>query len=422
MNTFYQLDPEFIRSATLIIFCVTYAGIALGHIWGLKLDRTGIVLLGAIAMLAFGCVSLSHAVQAVNYPSILLLFSLMIIASQLHFAGFYHSVARKISEFLERPPFFLALLMLTSGILSAFLNNDVICFAFTPVVATALLRKRMNPLPFLIALALSSNIGCALTIIGNAQDVLVGQIAHLSFGGYILWVAVPVTLSMVTAYCIVYFLGRKHFYLPENSDIPTPPEDDTPFNTWRAIKGVGITCIIVILFFTPLPRYLVALSAAGILLCSHRLESKKVLSGVDWQLLVLFIGLFVVVGAFHDSGLAIEGVDWLKKSGVNLQNPYVLALTTGALSNLINNSAAVMLLIKVVDMSDPLHGYVLALSNTFAGNLFLIGSVANIIVVQGAASLGVKITFKDFAKYGIPTALASFVFLMLWVLLMTAFS
>jgi Na+/H+ antiporter NhaD/arsenite permease-like protein len=420
MNTvFYQLDHNFINIATLIIFSATYAGIAIGRIWGLKLDRTGIILLGAIAMLALGCITLSDAVKSVSFPSILLLFSLMLIASQLHFAGFYHQVARKISEYLDKPALFLALLMIVSGLLSAFLNNDVICFAFTPVVATSLLKKRMNPLPFLIALALSSNIGCALTLIGNAQDVLVGQVARLSFGGYMLWVSIPVLLSMTVAYLTVYFLGKKHFFLPKDSDLKTPPEDTTPMDTWRTIKGVGIICIIIILFFTPLPRYLVALTAAGLLLCSHRLESRKVLEGVDWQLLVLFMALFVVVGAFNERGLALEGVKWLKSAGVDLRNPYILALTTGFLSNLINNSATVMLLVKVVDLSNPVNGYILALSNTFAGNLFLVGSVANIIVVQEAAKYGIKISFKDFAKFGVPTALASFMILLAWIFLMT---
>ncbi len=418
MNVFFELDRSWHETATLIIFCVTYIGIAIGRIWGLKLDRAGIVVLGAIAMLAFGCVSLKQAVDSVNFQSILMLFSLMVIASQLHFAGFYHQVAGKISGFLDKPALFLGMLMIASGVLSAFLNNDVVCFAFTPVITTSLLRKRLNPVPFLIALALSSNIGCALTLIGNAQDVLIGEIAHLGFGRYMLWVAVPVTCAMVSAYFIVYFMSRKHFFLEKDSPLKIPAESDTPFDSWRTIKGVGTTCIIVILFFTPLPRYLVALTAAGLLLCSHRLESHQVMEKVDWLLLCLFIGLFVVVGAFHQSGLADQSVAWLQRAGVDLHNTYVMALTTGVLSNLINNSAAVMLLIKVIDLSAPINGYVLALSNTFAGNLFLVGSVANIIVVQGATKYGVKISFKDFAKYGVPTALTSFVLLLLWIYLM----
>lgn len=399
---------------------MTYVGIAIGKIRGLKLDRTGITLLGAIAMLAFGCISLPDAVLSVNVQSILMLFSLMVIAAQLHYAGFYHKVADRISQYLDKPALFLAILMLTSGILSAFLNNDVICFAFTPVVTISLLRKRLNPVPFLIALALSSNIGCALTLIGNAQDVLVGQIAHLKFGGYMLWVAAPVCMSMAAAYGLIYLLGRKDFYLSANSNLPSPPEDETPFDSWRTIKGIGIICIIVLLFFTHLPQYMVALTAAGLLLCSHRLESKKVLALVDWQLLVLFISLFVVVGAFHSGGLATQGVKILEEAGIDLRNTYTLAITTGVLSNLINNSAAVMLLINVVDLHNPINGYVLALSNTFAGNLFIIGSVANIIVVQGASAYGVKISFKEFARYGVPVAIASFCFLLMWISIMAS--
>jgi Na+/H+ antiporter NhaD/arsenite permease-like protein len=139
---------------------------------------------------------------------------------------------------------------------------------------------------------------------------------------------------------------------------------------------------------------------------------------VDWQLLILFIGLFVIVGAFHDSGLAQKGLNWVEAHGLDLKKPLVLTLTTGVLSNLINNSAAVMLLVKLVDLTNHTNAYIMALANTFAGNLFLIGSVANIIVVQCAENCGVKISFGRFAKYGIPTALASYAFLIIWILIM----
>ena len=414
-----EISWDFTTISALVIFCITYTGIAVGRIWGLKLDRTGITMLGAIAMLAFGCIVLSKAIEAVNWQSIIMLFGLMVIASQLHFAGFYHKVADQISFFLDRPALFLLILMVVSGVCSAFLNNDVVCFAFTPVVTVALLKKKMNPLPFLIALAMSSNIGCALTMIGNAQNVLIGEISQFSFGGYMVWCAVPVILSMAAAYGIVYKIGKKSFFLAVASDVAEKlPEDTTEFNAWRVIKGTGILGIIVILFFTPLPRYLVTLTGAGILLCSHRLASKKVLGGVDWQLLILFMSLFIVVGAFDETGFTGHVVNWLKSYGLDMANPYALSLTTGVLSNLINNSAAVMLLVKTVDLSKHTNGYILALSNTFAGNLLLIGSVANIIVVQGAAKYGIKISFRDFAGYGVPVAISSFLILLAWILLM----
>jgi Na+/H+ antiporter NhaD/arsenite permease-like protein len=415
VHIFYQIDNEFLVVATLIIFCATYTGLAVGRVRGLKLDRAAIVLLGAIAMLALGCISLKKAVDSVNFETILLLFSLMVIAAQLHYAGFYHQVADRISLRLDRPVYFLALLMVTSGVLSAFLNNDVVCLAFTPVVAVALLRKRLNPVPFLIGLAIASNIGCALTLIGNAQNVLVGQVGHLSFGGYMLWAALPVTLAMAGAFGIIYLIARRSFYLEGKDVVSEQLEDVTPFDNWRAAKGIGMICIIVILFFTPLPRYLVALAGAGMLLCSQRLESKKVLALVDWQVLLLFMSLFVVVGAFCSSGMTGPILKLIEDHGIDLHNSYILALVAGVLSNLINNSAAVMLLVKLLDFSLPVNGYVLAVSNSFAGNMFVIGSVANIIMMQGAAACGVKISFREFARYGVPTTFFSFGILMLWI-------
>lgn len=418
MEHFIAIPEHLIPVVTLVIFCLTYLGIAIGRIPGLAVDRTGIVMLGSIALLAFGCLSLKQAVDSISASSILLLFSLMVVASQLHFGGFYHRVAEKIATFLDKPASFLAILMLTAGFLSAFLNNDVICIAFAPVVLIATLKKGYNPIPFLIALALASNIGCTLTTIGNAQNVLVGQLAHLSFGHYMLWVCVPVTLALIFAYAVVYFLSRNHLLASTEQSGLALQADETPFNRWRVIKGLGAVIVITLLFFTNLPHYLVALTVAGLLLCSRRLQSKAVLKGVDWQLLVLFVGLFVVVGAFRDSGLAQQGIEHLKSWGVNLDNSYILAITSGVLSNLINNSAAVMLLVNMTDLTNPVNGYVLALSNSFAGNLLLIGSMANIVVVTTAADYGIKISFAEFAKYGIPTAIGSFVILLSWVWLM----
>lgn len=406
---------DYVTITTLTIFILTYIGIAVGKVWFLELDRTGIALLGAIAMLAFNCISLNEAVRAVNMPSILLLFALMVIASELHFAGFYHKIASAISLYLDKPKVFLAILMATSGVLSAFLNNDVICFAFAPVVISSTLDKRLNPIPFLMALALSSNIGCTLTFIGNAQNVLIGQMAHLNFGSYMLWVFVPIVLSMAATYFIIIKLGFKNLALSDTNVLKSFTPDTTEFSKYRTFKGLGVALVVVLLFFSPLPKYLVALCGAGLLLCNHSLKSKEILSKVDWQLLVLFVSLFVLVGAFSDTHLASKGVEMLRNYGINLDNVFTLSIVSAILSNVINNSAAVMLLVHVTDLSNPINAYALALSNSFAGNLFLIGSMANIIVVQSASNFGINISFKEFARYGVPTALASFGILLFWI-------
>lgn len=417
VHSFFQVGGSWVPAVTLVIFGLTYLGIAVGGGGYFRLDRVGVALLGAIAMLALGCIRLDEAVDTINYDSILLLFGLMVIASQLYYAGFYGWMANRISRTLNRPVLFLGLLMFSAGTLSAFLNNDVIALAFTPVIIVALLRRQMNPIPFLIGLALSTNIGCALTLIGNAQNVLIGSVANLPFGGYMTEAAVPVGLSLTAAFGVVWFLGRHDFYLPESDPPFMESEEDMPFNAWRVTKGIGILTIIVALFvLTPLPRSLVALTGAGLLLCSHRLDSRKVLSGVDWQLLVLFIGLFVVTGTLKVSGLTESWIAVLADWNVNAGDPVGVAVITAVLSNLINNSAAVMLLTDLLDFANhPQSATAAALSNAFAGNLLLYGSLANIIVVQGAERFNVRISFWMFARYGIPTALISMGILILWL-------
>ncbi len=417
MNSLPSFSHDTAEILTLIVFIVTYFGLSVGHWFFLKLDRTGIALLGGIAMLGLGCIKLPQAVASVNMESILLLFALMVIAAQLHFAGFYCWITHRVlHSLLDRPAVFLAVLIALGGLLSAFLNNDVVVLAMAPVITVALLGKRLNPVPFLIALALSSNIGCAFTYIGNAQNVLIGQIGKISFGGYMLFAVVPVTLSLLACYLIVYYLGRKSFVLADGEESLQVKPDEIPFNRWRTIKGTGMLLILVVLFvFTHLPHYLVAMCGAGLLLCSHMLPSRNVLKMVNWQLLLLFIGLFVVVGAFVQSGLSEKLLDILTRHGININNPLQLAVISGVLSNCINNSAAVMLLVKIADLSNPLNCYALALSNAFAGNLIIVGSLANIIAVQCAENFHLQIGFREFFRYGAPTAIISMLILLGWL-------
>lgn len=400
---------------TLAIFTATYIALAAGHVYWFRLDRSAIALVGAIALLAVGSLTLQDAVASINFPSMLMLFGLFVIAAQLQRAGFYHGVAGRLTALLDRPARFLLLLMIASGALSAFLNNDVVCFAFTPIVGAALVRKRVNPVPFLIAIALASNIGCAATLIGNAQDILIGQIGHLDFGRYMLFALPPVVLSMAAAYGLVWRSARRSLQLAADAPEPETQEPTEPFDKAQAIKGLVVTAALVILFFTPLPRYLVALVAAAVLLTSHTLKSKKILKLVDWQLFILFFSLFVLVGALRNSGWADEALRRLTAAGVDLRNPFVLMGVTGVLSNLINNSAAVMLLVNLIDLSDPLTGYVLALANTFGGNLLLIGSVANLVMAKEANAAKVSIGFGAFARLGIPVTLVSYAVLAAWV-------
>ena len=395
---------------------VTYIGIAIGRIPGLKLSRVGIALLGAIGMMIFGGIATADAISFVNCPTICLLFGFFVISAQLRLSGFYDKVAESLSNQLGHPAQFLFILMLASGGLSAFLNNDIVCFVFAPITGAALLRKKINPVPFLIALAIASNLGAAATLIGNPQNIMIGQIARLDFGRYMLWSSVPVVFAMSAAYGIIWRMSRNNLQasLPDHNELAQPAY---PFNRRHTIKGIIILIAVIGCFFTSLPREVIVLAAAGIHLASPKFRTDELLGLVDWPILVLFMSLFVVAGAFQSTGYGENAMHWLAQGGFNLNTSVNLTLTTAVLSNLIGNSAAVMLLLKVVNLSTVATPYILALANSFGGNLIIIGAVSNIIVVQQARATGIQITFWDFARLGIPVTLAALVGLLIWIAL-----
>jgi Na+/H+ antiporter NhaD/arsenite permease-like protein len=400
----------------LAIFAVTYFGIAIGHIPGLKLNRPGIALLGAIAMMMFGGVTTADAVSYVNWPTICLLFGFFVISAQLRLSGFYDQVAMGLANQLGNPARFLLILMLVTAGLSAVLNHDIVCYAFAPITGAALVRKQINPVPFLIALAISSNIGAAATLIGNPQNMMIGQVAHLDFGRYMFWSSVPVVFALTTAYCIIWLMSRKNLQAPLSSQSGVA-QQAYPFNRLHTIKGIIILILVIGLFFTSFPKEIIVLAAAGVHLASTKFRTEDLLGLVEWPILVLFMGLFVVAGAFQATGYGEHAIHWLAQGGFNLNAPGNLTLMTAALSNLVGNSAAVMLLLKVVNLAGPTTPNVLALANSFGGSLIIIGSVSNIILVQQARELGIKISLWDFARLGIPVTLVALLGLVAWVAL-----
>jgi Na+/H+ antiporter NhaD/arsenite permease-like protein len=405
-----------------VIFILTYFGVAIGGIPGLKIDRTGIALLGAIAVVVTGGLTTEQAVFAVDVPTILLLYALMVVSAQFRLGGFYTFVALKISALVNQPTKFLALMMLVSAVLSAMLANDIVCLAFTPVLTVALLRAKHNPTPFLIGLAAASNIGSAATIIGNPQNMLIGQLGKLEFGDFLLWCALPSLLALMAAFILIHLLSRSDTDPRRGKDFRATVAGQfsesvrwPEFNRHQSAKGVALTAILMILFFTDIPRELSAIAVAGVLLCSRYMHTRAILGLVDWHLLTLFCGLFVVLKGIEVTNLPALAIARLSDSGIDLSNLYLLTLVSTVLSNLVSNVPAVMLLIKFLNPADPVQWYVLALSSTFAGNLITIGSIANLITFEGAKEFGVNISFKEHARLGAPITLASLVVLVVWI-------
>ncbi|GIX06113.1 MAG: transporter [Candidatus Poribacteria bacterium] len=398
----------------LLIFSVTYLGIALGGVPGLALDRTGIALLGAIALVAGGLVSTPAAIASVDASTILLLYGLMVLSAQFRVGGFYTRLARGIVSRLRSPEEFLLWLMAASAGLSALLANDIVCLAFAPVVTVSAARAGLNPIPFLLALAMSSNIGSAATIIGNPQNMLIGQAGALNFGRFLTWCAPPSLISLAIAYGLLRtaYRGRWH---QTGIRIDESAYTLPPYNRWQSGKALFLTGVLVFLFlFTRVPREAAAIAVAGILLCSRRITTRTLLDLVDWHLITLFVSLFIVTGSLSLYGLQDRAMEALHRRGVDLNDPIVLAPTTLVLSNLFSNVPAVFLLLKNLDLSHPETLYLLALVSTYAGNLIPVGSIANLITIEQAGRLGVRIGFREYARLGVPVCLATVAIAVLW--------
>jgi Na+/H+ antiporter NhaD/arsenite permease-like protein len=395
---------------TVAVFAIVYMGMILGRLPGLALDRTGVALLGAIVLIAAGRLTTEQIPAAVDEATIALLFGLMIVSAQFRLSGFYSFLVRRLAIIRASPPILLALLIAVVGVLSAVLVNDVVCLAMTPVVIEMCSRRSWEVKPFLLGLACAANVGSAATLIGNPQNMLIGQVLHLSFWAFSVSAAVPVVLGLVTVWGIICLLTRGRWRHKTRTIRLEPPA----FSSWQTMKGAAVVIGVMACFlWAPWPREMIALTAAGIILCSRQMRSREMLGLVDWQLLVLFLALFLVNHAMYTSGDLNRMLAFLETNGIDLHQPTWLFVVAVALSNLVSNVPAVMLLLPSV--THPSAGSILALASTLSGNLFIVGSVANIIVVDQAAKMGCIITWRDHARIGVPVTIATLAIAALWL-------
>ncbi|OLN29205.1 hypothetical protein DVDV_1203 [Desulfovibrio sp. DV] len=395
----------------LVVFIVVYAAMILGRLPGLALDRTGAAVLGALVLVAAGTMTVAEAWSAADVPTLALLFGLMVVSAQLRLGGFYTRVSRVLVASAASPAGLLARLMAAAAVLSALLANDIVCLAMTPIIVEATLARGLNPLPYLIGLALSANIGSAATLIGNPQNMLIGQVARLSFGGYMLDVWPCVAASLLLAYAGTVWGFRGRFSGPKVVlAIPAPV-----FSPWQSGKGLlALGLCMVVFVWGGIPRENAALGCAAVLLLSRRMASRETLALVDWQLLLLFLGLFVVNREVAAVGLLDEAYRSVAALGIDLKQPVWLFTMTAVLSNVVSNVPAVMLLLP--GHNSPEQATLLAVSSTLAGNLILPGSIANLIVADQAGLLGISLGFGRHARVALPVTLATLAVSGLWLL------
>jgi Na+/H+ antiporter NhaD/arsenite permease-like protein len=377
-----------------------------------RIDRSGAAVIGALLMIVAGVLTPDEAYRAVDYGTIVLLFGMMILIAHLRLARFFRTVARWVLVRLHHPGVMLAAVVAVAGILSALFVNDTICLVLTPILIEIARARGHRPLPYLLALATASNIGSVATITGNPQNMLIGSVSRLPFATFSRELAPVAAAGLAMDAALLWLLFRHELQ-------PTPFEDagrgPRPIHRSLMAKGLLVAGGVFGALLAGFDPPLVSGAAAAILLITRRVNPEKVYRQIDWGLLMLFIGLFIVVAGVERAGWDRVFFEALRPVG--LETVWGLSLVSAVLSNLISNVPAVMVFVRIVpDLPDPATAWLaLAMSSTLAGNLTLLGSIANLIVLEGARRQGVALTFTDYLKVGAPITFATMAFGIWWL-------
>jgi Na+/H+ antiporter NhaD/arsenite permease-like protein len=384
--------------AAYIIFLASYVVFALGKFPGLKIDRTGAAIIGAVGMVAFRIVRPGEALRYIDFSTIVLLFSMMLIVGNLHLVGFFEWNAEAVLRRLK-PHQLLPAVIFTCGFLSAFFVNDIVCLVMVPFVLSITRRMRREPLPYLLAVATASNIGSVSTITGNPQNMLIGSFSGMHYRDFLAHLGPVAVVGLFIDWAVLHRIHmRKTGFAAEveKSQIPLPALDLS-----KLTKPLIVVTAVVIGFFVGIDPAMMAALGAAVLLITRTLEPQELYKEVDWGLLVFFVGLFLIVGGAENAGLTTHLLEFARHW--NLQRMGIFTIAVAGLCNVVNNVPGVMLLKALVPgFANPHTAWlVLAMASTLAGNLTITGSVANIIVVE-TAKPEVEIGFRDYLRAGIP--------------------
>jgi Na+/H+ antiporter NhaD/arsenite permease-like protein len=401
MHTFSPAALSDVRIlAAYIIFLSSYVVFALGKFPGLKIDRTGAAIIGAVGMVAFRIVQPADALKHVDFQTIVLLFSMMLLVGNLHLVGFFEWNAEAVLRRLK-PHQLLPAVIFTCGFLSAFFVNDIVCLVMVPFVLSITRKMSLPPLPYLLAVATASNIGSVATITGNPQNMLIGSFSGIHYRDFLFHLAPVAIAGLFLDWAVLHWMHMRNVVLKagERTEIPLPALDLS-----KLTKPLIVALAVVIGFFIGVDPALMAALGAAMLLITRTLEPQKLYKEVDWGLLVFFVGLFLIVGGAENAGITARLLGIAQHW--NLQRTWIFTLSVAALCNVVNNVPAVMLLKTLVPgFADPHKAWmVLAMASTLAGNLTITGSVANIIVVE-TAKPEVEIEYRDYIRAGVPITL-----------------
>ncbi len=387
----------------IVIFLATYLVLAIGRLPGFRVDRTGAAIIGATLMIATNSLSIRQAYDAIDYNTIILLFGMMIVVANLRLSGFFTLVSAWVVEHAHRPILLLAAIAFVSGFFSAFFVNDTMCLVLTPLVLEITRRLRRNPIPYLLAVAMAANIGSVATITGNPQNMMIGSFSGIGYRAFAAVLAPIAAAGLLALIALLSFIYRREFRQETPMAVAHDPVTVDRVLLWKSLL---VSAAMIALFFAGWPVAIVALAAGALLLATRRVGPETVYGQIDWSLLVMFIGLFVVVAGVERTALSADLLAVAQR--FRLERTTVLTVWAAALSNVVSNVPAVLVFKPIVaHLPDPRHAWlVLAMSSTLAGNLTVLGSVANLIVVERARREA-AISFWEYAKVGIPVTVVT---------------
>jgi len=397
--------------AAIIIFLSVYLVLAVGRLPGFRVDRTGACIIGASLMIAFGVLDIKQAYAAIDYDTIILLFGMMIVVASLRLSGFFSAVAEWVVEHAHRPIALLAAIVFVAGFFSAFFVNDTMCLVLTPLVLEITRQLRRNPVPYLLAVAMAANIGSVATITGNPQNMMIGSFSGIHYRTFAAALSPVAGLGLLLTVAVIAAAYHREFRLRERVALPQRPVRVNRVLMW---KSLAVSAGMIVFFFAGWPVPKVALMAGAVLLVTRRVKPERIYREIDWSLLVLFIGLFIVVAGVEKTSLP-ENLFHVAQQ-FHPERTSVLSVIATLLSNLVSNVPAVLVCKPfIAHMSDPLRSWLtLAMSTTLAGNLTILGSVANLIVVQRARH-EVRISFWEYCKVGAPLTVLTIAAGVVWL-------
>lgn len=407
---------------TLAIFLLVYVAMGVGHLPGLRLDRTGAATVGAMVLIASGQISPAAAWAAVDYRVIGLLFGLMTISAAFVIAGFYDWVAVKIGNFNVGPERLLAILIAISGAMAALLNKDVVAVAMTPILCSICVERRLNPLPFLLGFCFAVNFASAATILGSPQNMIIAETLQLSFVGFMAAAAPPAALGLPLVWIVIVLCYRGRWALSDAAGtagtVATVTDAPAAFDRGETIKTCVVALAVVAAFiFSDLPHMLIALMGASVLLISRRFASSNLLHHVNGDLLLLLFGLFVVNAALTVTGLPEKVLADLRAIGLNLHDPLSMLIIMAVLSNIVGNNPAVMLVAPFIGGTHQPEalGAAIALGTGFSSSVVIFGSLVGIVVAEECRKRDIALGFAEFARAGLPTSILCLLMTAVWI-------